>query len=893
MLLASLALVALYAQTPLFARLQWWFDDAQQALSARQLPMEHVIVFDIDEESMQRLDGELGAWPYARNVYASVARFLAANGARAVAYDILFSEAREGDAEFAQALGGRSVLAAAALPYALRRPPAYHAQLAKLGWSAADAGTELRARAKPWTDLTLPLVRFTEGSGARAGVISGATDADGTLRRVHLVHEAYGQVLPSLPLGALVAAEASAGPRVEGGALRLGARAWPIAADGALALRFPSNARALPVVPFFQLATAARGAEGAAHIGDLVRGKLVFIGSSSAILGDFAYTPVGQMPGLHLVALVAEMLIEESVQRPSRASIDGLLVLLAFIPPLLAIGRARAARPRDFVLGLAAIVLVVAGGGAALHAAGQSSRWLFAAHAGLAAQAGALMLWLFFLSRERQRLYYEKLAAEKANQLKSAFLNRMTHELRTPLTAIMGFNKINQLTDDLGRAQRMRNTEIIGRNCDHLLSLVNENLDLARIEAGQLHAEPRPTDPTALFDDAIATMRMLAEQKGLRLALKVAQPLPPALSLDPLRLRQVLLNLLGNAVKFTDSGSVELAAGWDADSLRFSVRDTGPGIESEAMGRVFEPFARDAASGVEGAGLGLAVTRELVRLMQGTIGVESVPNQGTCFTVRLPATAAAMPAVGPLAAAAQAPLAALAGKVLIAEDNEDLQALLQFQLTELGLECVAVGDGFRAVEVAASGDFDLVMMDMEMPRMDGYEAVHVLRARGYQRPIIAFTAHESGADAERALAAGCDRVLGKPCTLERLRDALAPHVEAREAPRRAPSAAATAIRVDADPRLRDLVVLFLEHARRDAAHIGSSLDARDLEQVRRVGHTLKGSGSSFGFDALAQLGGMLEHAARNADVESARRIGARLQDYLSRVEPSYGAAQRR
>jgi signal transduction histidine kinase/CheY-like chemotaxis protein/HPt (histidine-containing phosphotransfer) domain-containing protein len=882
----ALGFASLCSQTALYSRVQGWLEDAQQRQFAEPLAFENTIVFDVDEESMQRLDAKVGAWPYPRDVYARAARFLAASGARAVAYDILFSEARPGDDEFARALDAHSVLAAAALPYPLRRTAEYQGQLGRLALSVQGAPARI------WPDLTLPQPRLTSPSGARAGVISAPPDDDGIVRRIHVLHRAYGHYLPSLTLGALIAAAPGSRVAFEAGALRLGERAWPLGAEASVDLRFPANTAALPVVPFYQLHEAAQGAPGTLHIGDLVNGKIVFIGSSSAILGDYVYTPVGQLSGLKFSALASELLLEGRVLRPVNFAIDALLVALALLLPALLVSRGPKARPREFAIGFALVLAVTAGAGSALFAAGQQSRWLFAALSGSSAQAAALCAWLLALYRERERLYYEKLAAEQANRMKTEFLNRMTHELRTPLTAITGFNTINQLSDDLGRAQRIRNSAIIARNCEHLLSLINDHLDVARIEAGQLRMDPRPVDPTSLFEDVITTMRVMADQKGLQLTLRMAGPLPAAVRLDALRLRQILLNLLGNAVKFTARGSVDVEVSWNAEMLEFSVRDTGPGIPAASLARIFEPFERGAGTKEAGTGLGLSVTRELVRLMQGTIDVASDPGTGTRFSVKLSAPEEKRATAADQAAAPAPAAASLAGrKILVADDNRDLRELLQFQLGELGMECTLVADGFEAVEAAARGGFDMVLLDMEMPRMNGWEAAHVLRAQGFDRPVIALTAHETARETERALGEGCDRILAKPCSIESLRATLAPLLEGTPAPAAA-SQASSPGRVDGverpvvrvDPRIADLVDNFMDGARRDTEQARLALAARDLDLVRRIGHTLRGSASSYGFDAIARHGGILEHAARNEDIDSARRVVARLAEFLDRVE---------
>jgi len=878
----AVGFASLCSQATLYSNFQGWLEDAQQRMFGAPLAFEHVVVFDVDEESMQRLDAELGAWPYRRDVYARAARFLVAHGARAIAFDILFSEARPGDEEFAGALNSRSVLAAAALPYTLRRTPAYHEQLGRLALPVGGAP------ARTWLDLTLPLPRFTQDSGALAGVISAAADSDGTVRRTYLLHRAYERVLPSLTLGALLASADASSLAFDAGALRLGERAWPLGADGSVTLRFPANAAALPVVPFFQLHAAAKGAPGTSHIGDLVDGKIVFLGSSSAILGDYVFTPAGQISGLRFSALAGELLLEGRVQRPAHPAIDALLVALAMMLPAFLVIRGPEARPREFAIGFVLVLSAAAGTGGALFAGGQQSRWLFAALSGCSAQAIALFAWLLALYRERERLYYEKLAAEQANQMKTAFLNRMTHELRTPLTAITGFNKINQLDDDLGGAQRIRNSAIIARNCEHLLSLINDHLDIARIEAGQLRVEPRTVDPTALLEDVVATMRIMAIEKGLQLTLRIAQPLPGAVRLDPLRLRQILLNLLGNAVKFTARGSVEVEASWEGQILQFSVRDTGPGIPADSLARVFEPFERGPGAKEAGTGLGLSVTRELVRLMQGTISVASDAGAGARFTVTVsaPQEKAAIAAAVP--AAPISPPGRLSGRILVADDNRDLRELLLFQLAEIGFECTAVADGFEAVEAAERGGFDVVLLDMEMPRMDGWEAAHVLRARGFDRPVVALTAHESAREAERALSEGCDAVLRKPCSMESLYVALMPLLggASTATPPQTSPADTNPLAVRVDPRIADLADKFLDGARHDIAQARAALEARDLNQIRLIGHTLRGSASSYGFDAIARLGGLLEHAARNGDVASTGLIAARIADNLARVKTS-------
>ena len=881
----GLLLAGLFSQTTLYPRLAWWLDDALQRRLAVALPMERVVVVDVDEASMQRLQSQLGAWPYPRDVYAKAHRFLAASGAAAVAYDILFAEARDGDDAFAAALDRRGVLAAAALPYPYDRPAAYQAQLARAALHDVLSGPQAAALAHAWPDLTLPLAKLTQASQARVGVISTIADEDGVVRRIAPLHVVYGQVIAGFPVAVLLAAEPAPALRVDGRRLHVGDRSWPMAGDGSIALRLPANLADVTVVPFHQLVDAADGIAGNAHVGDLMRGRIVLIGSSSAVLGDFAYTPAGRLPGLYVNALIVESLHAGQVLSPPRLWLDIALALLALALPAVLAGRGTAVQPRDFLIGLAAGIALVAGAGIATAAASQQSHWLLAVFAGVAAFAFALGVWLFALYQEKQRLYYEKTAAQEANRLKTEFLNHMTHELRTPITAIMGFNKFNLYGDDIGREQRLRHSAIIARNCEHLLALVNNNLDLARMEAGQLNIDLIAHEARTLLDDVAATLRVMAHDKGLALELQVDEGMPQALSLDAFRVRQVLINLLGNAIKFTVKGKVTLAAHWQAGELRCEVRDTGPGIPADSLERIFQPFQRAPGVTAAGTGLGLSITRKLVELMGGTISARSQLGQGSVFEMRIPAPEAALPAPAQASVPARVQ-AKLSGRVLLADDNEDLRELVKIQLSELGFASTAVGDGLQAIEAALAESYTAVLLDMDMPFMDGYETVRVLRERGYTGPVIAFTAHQAGSPVERALIEGCDDVISKPVSLERLREALAPLAEG--APKAGPKiAGADAIVVPLDMRLRSLVPKFLSNCGRDLARLRAALAGGDLAAARIIGHSLRGVGGSYGFGEITRIGGAIEESSMRGDAASVSGLVAQLEDYLSRVQPDF------
>jgi signal transduction histidine kinase/CheY-like chemotaxis protein len=779
----GVGLAALFAQTTLFDRLNGWLHDAAQRSFNQAIDLDHTVVFDVDEESMRRALEPGAPWTTEREALAHAARYLERQGARAIAFHMVLADERPGDADLAAALGRTSVLAAAGVSVPLANTRSYdrllEAKAAARGAGAINPTTgESRIPYLGWAHIKLPSEPLARDAHALIGVVNVAPDDDGVVRRITLFHGSQGVLLPSLPLAVLAAADPTLSPlRVFDGTLLLRRASIPLGAKGDIALRFPRNVDDLRVIPFAELALAARGGPGGEWVARDVAGRAVFLGRASGLMGDAVFTPVGRMSSLEFAAIASAAVAGGHVVAPASMWVDGLLVLAALFVPLLLLWRGVEASGRAYLVSFVAVPLVLAAAGLALFAAGLQSRWLFASTAGFATLSVVVSIWLYALSDDRRRLRYAALAAGEANRLKTEFLNHLTHELRTPLTAIMGFNKLNQFTDDLGRDARVQNSATIGRNCQHLLQLINNHLDLAKIEAGALIITPAPEDPEQLCRDAILTMQPVAEDKHLRLRFTRATALPPALMLDGARVRQILINLLGNALKFTQAGQVELAASWHVAALVLEVRDTGPGIPDDALARIFDPFEQADASIARrygGTGLGLAITRNLTELMGGTIEVSSRAGLGSTFLVRLPAEVAVRPdSVRPIgeAMAAREPLV---GRCLLAEDNPDIRALVEVQLTKLGIEVASVANGLSAVDSALAERFDAVLMDMEMPVMNGYEAVHVLRTRNYTGTILALTAHSEGSEVERARAAGCDGVVQKPATIESLRAALRP-----------------------------------------------------------------------------------------------------------------------
>lgn len=787
-LVCSIGLLAgtVFALTTLYNRLDGWVHDSLQRALATPVPLDEVVVFDIDEASLGTLMPALGPWPYDHGAFSLVQRYLNKHQARAVVYDMLLAERREGDQQFAETLNRNVVLAGAGLPVTLAADAEYQAQLESVSldrdrdfimFGMQSKNVHHQRRYQEWPYVKLPFAHLTER--AMIGLSSVQADDDGVVRRLPLFHGSQGYILPSLPLAALMAADpGKVHAHWTESSVRVMRNDIALSSRGAALLRYPANASSLRIIPFYELVRAATQTPDSQKLAAEVRGKTVFIGSSSFIAGTQIYTPVGRMSGLQFSALSYSMLASGSVLAPPNRVIDVLLTLLALSLPLILLRRGAEASGRGFLLVFFGLPTLCVGADIGLFALGMQSNSLFAIATGLAAWSGVLAIWLFDVSGERRRLRYEAMAARQANHLKSEFLNQLTHELRTPLTAIMGFNKVNQLTEDLGRDVRIHNSGIIGQNCEHLLELINNNLDLAKIEAGSLVIASAPEDTEQLCRDVVGTLQSVANEKRLRLRFILRTPLPQTLMLDAFRVRQILMNLVGNALKFTPTGSVELSAAWQGNSmLVLEVRDTGTGIPENALERIFEPYEQvdpSVAQRFGGTGLGLAITRNLVKMMNGSIEVESKPALGSVFRVMLPCDALQHSDSVRSIEDARAMREPLYGRVLLAEDNEDIRALVEMLLRRIGLQSVSVSNGLEAVESALAQEFDAILMDMEMPVMNGHEAVNVLRTRNYSGVILALTAHQEGMEIDRAMAAGCDGVVHKPITLESLRTALRP-----------------------------------------------------------------------------------------------------------------------
>ena len=465
---------------------------------------------------------------------------------------------------------------------------------------------------------------------------------------------------------------------------------------------------------------------------------------------------------------------------------------------------------------------------------------------------------------------------EKANQVKSQFLANMSHEIRTPLTAIVGHAEAI-IHDDIDKAKVQEDIEVIHGNSLHLLELINDILDLSRIEANKFELEVQPLDLVELLQDLSHTFTSQAQQKHLVFTIEHQLPSPFIIHVDSLRLKQILLNLCANAIKFTESGQVLLNIIRQKEQLIFTVTDTGIGLSEEHLAQVFEIFTQadnSISRRFGGSGLGLTLSNQLAKLMSGNIKVTSELGKGSSFCLTLPYQHPSHDSIKPLVNSSphESSEICFSGKILLAEDHDDNRRLIARLLASLGLEVIVASNGKEAVKLCVEHQPDLVLLDIQMPEMDGVEAFKALRNLGCNQPIYALTANAMSHEVSQYLGLGFTGHLKKPIERKHFIATIAKYLTSNtdedvlinSSNKLTGQALATSELINkaqenfSQVDLSDLIAEFKANLSKDKEALVRYSDNGDIKKIASLAHQLAGAAQMFGFVELNQAAKELE-----------------------------------
>ncbi len=477
--------------------------------------------------------------------------------------------------------------------------------------------------------------------------------------------------------------------------------------------------------------------------------------------------------------------------------------------------------------------------------------------------------------------------AEQANQAKSMFLATMSHEIRSPLSAIIGFS-------DLLRKSKLPKEKAdsclisIQRNSKHLLHLINDILDITKIEAGQLNIEQINVSPFAVLDEIQSAILVNASDKGLGFKVNYAFPLPEQIKTDPVRLKQILINLTSNAIKFTEKGdiNVNITCNKEHGQMTFDVIDTGIGLTTKQQNKIFESFTQADSSTTRkygGSGLGLNICKQLAQKLGGTISVESTPGRGSKFSFDI--------SIGEISddnlvysldhTSTQTndsqlnPTKNLFGHILLAEDTVDNQNLIEMYVTDTGADITIVENGEQAVKICETRKFDLILMDMQMPVMDGIEATEKIRLNDTQIPIVSLTANAMKSDFERCIDAGANEFLTKPIDIVRFNQVLYKYLSSTK-----PSTPTT-VKVN---KLQKLTEKFLTDLPSRMSIILELKQKHSWNKLEEETHKLKSLGTPFGFPEITKISDEINLCCRNEEYQQIPMLVDALNNFCSSIK---------
>jgi len=486
---------------------------------------------------------------------------------------------------------------------------------------------------------------------------------------------------------------------------------------------------------------------------------------------------------------------------------------------------------------------------------------------------------------------------ESATRAKSAFLASMSHEIRTPLTSIIGFAE-TMMDNSISPSDRQAAVQTIIRNGHHLLHIINDILDLSKIEADRLDINISQLSIFDLVTDLESLLTLQARQKGLICGINYRFPLPERIHTDPLRLKQILINLCNNAIKFTEHGSVYLEIGFDDEQGRLCIDiiDTGIGMSPEQLEKIFDPFIQADSSTTReygGTGLGLSLSLQLANLLGGSITVDSRPGRGSKFSITIDAgdmknirLLESLPAHSFGYASHDNNVnnnqLKLSGTVLLAEDMPDNQRLISIFLRRAGVEVKLVDSGLAAVNAGLGNDYDLILMDMQMPVMDGLTATRRLRNLGYKGPIVALTANASMQDRDACLFAGCDDFITKPFTQDLFYQVLQQYLKSTSAnPLAAHCIESTLLQEGTE--FREVVDQFLVRLPELLQEIQKEYNAGKWQVMQRQVHDLKGLGGGMGYPQLTQIARDIEIQLKTGDYHHLPKLMLQLEQLCLRI----------